>query len=140
MKRHILFLALFFVFFACGGKKEPFKVVEKTYKDGTPMVVRYYASPDKKVLLSETSYYRSGAKKMSGAFKDGKRDGRWKAWFPNGKLWSEGEYVRGEETGIKTVYYENGNKYYSGRLQAGKRVGEWSFWSPEGKLLKKVTY
>ncbi len=140
MKRPILLPALFFVLFACGGKKEPFKVIEQTYQDGAPLVVRYYESPQKKVLLRETDYYHNGAKKMSGAFKDGKRDGLWQAWFPNGQLWSVGEYVKGEETGIKTVYYENGKKYYSGKLQQGKRTGEWYFWDQEGKLLKKVTY
>jgi antitoxin component YwqK of YwqJK toxin-antitoxin module len=140
MNKRTTFVLLLLIAFACQSKHELVKVIEDTYQDGTPYIIRYYQTEKKEVLVKETTYYQSGKKKIEGNFKNGKREGLWRAWFPDGTLWSEGEYREGEEMGLKTVYYENGNKFFSGKIQNGKRKGEWSFWDKEGKLLKKITY
>ena len=140
MKKIASIILLILVTFACESKIEPVKVIEDTYKDGVPYIIRYYKTEKKEVLIKETTYYQSGKKKMEGTFKNGKRDGLWQAWFPDGTLWSEGEYKEGEEMGSKTVYYENGKKFFSGNIKNGQRTGEWSFWNKDGKLLKKITY
>lgn len=140
MKNTSTFILLLSILISCGTKEEPFKVVEETFKDGSPHLIKYYKSKEKKVLVRETIYYESGRKKMEGNYKNGEKTALWKAWFPNGNLWSQATYVDGIENGEKTVYYENGNKYYQGILKDNKRTGEWSFWDPEGKLIKTVTY
>ncbi len=47
---------------------------------------------------------------------DGKQEGVWKDYHDNGKLWSEGSYVKGEKEGTWKHYYRNGkfkeSKYY----------------------------
>ena len=140
MKKTSIILLLFSFFLACGGKQELFKVIEKTFKDGSPHIIKYYQTDEKKNLIKETIYYESGKKKVEGTYSEAKKDGSWTAWFPSGKIWSEAVYSEGVENGLKTVYYDNGNKYYAGNIKEDKRIGEWSFWNKEGKLLKKVNY
>ena len=139
----ILFSGLFsaFVFlFSCNGKKEYYREIEKSYSSGTPHIVNFYESKDKKQLTKQTVYYKNGHKKMEGNFKNGKRDGLWQAWFADGKLWSETNYTEGIENGQKTVYYENGQKYFSGEMKNGKRRGKWTFWKENGEILKEIDY
>ena len=140
MKKISILLLLLGFLISCGGKENYFKVIEETFKDGSPHLIKYYKSKDKKILLKETIYYRSGKKKLEGSYNNTQKSGVWKAWFPNGNLWSQATYINGIENGEKTVYYENGNKYYQGFLKDNKRTGDWSFWDKEGKLLKTVTY
>ena len=46
-----------------------------------------------------TDYYNNGKERMKGVIKEGKREGHWQAWYENGKLWSEAEYVKGINQG-----------------------------------------
>ena len=140
MKNISILLLSISLLLSCGTKEESFKVVEKTFKDGSPHLIKYYKSKEKKTLLREIVYYKSGKKKLEVNYKNAKRTAVWKAWFPNGNLWSQATYIDGVENGEKIVYYENGKKYYQGILKDNKRIGKWSFWDQEGKLLKTVSY
>jgi len=135
----MLFLPMLLIsLLACTTK--PIEIVEQTYPDGTPKTVRYYKSESKEVLLKEILYYEDGQKKMEGAFKKDERTGQWSYWYPDGKLWSQGEYKDGKENGLKTVWHENGQKYYEGKLDYGNGIGVWKFWGKDGKLVKEVDY
>ncbi len=138
MKKIILFAGILFFFVACTHK--PFEVVEETYPDQSPKVVRYYKDETKKLLLSEISYYENGNKRMAGSYKNEKRNGKWSYWYENGKIWSQAYYSEGVENGIKTVWHENGQKYYEGTIKDDKPVGVWKFWDETGKQVKEVDY
>ena len=92
------------------------------------------------------------------------RHGLAKAWFPNGKLESEGTYQYGKKSGTFTFWHENGQvaatgdyrddqpegqwvwwhengqRSAFGRYQEGLLMGEWRWWNDGGKLTKQHIY
>ena len=138
MRKSLHWIVLFLFVLACSPRSYEF--VEESYPDGSPKVVKFYKDEERTRLISEKQLYRDGTTYIEGTYRDGEREGVWKAWHANGQLWSVGEYQGGKENGLKTVYYENGQKYYEGRVEDDERVGVWSFWDQEGKLLKSIDY
>lgn len=120
--------------------REPIAVVELTYDNGTPKLVRFYEKEGDTVPIREIHYYADSAVRMEGNLKDGLRDGDWKYYYDNGNVWSTGHYVNGKENGRKAVYHENGQIYYEGMVKNGQRTGIWRFFDKTGKLLKEVDY
>jgi antitoxin component YwqK of YwqJK toxin-antitoxin module len=49
-------------------------------------------------------------------------------------------YVNGKEEGQYTVYHPNGAVYYTGKYHEGKRVGTWSFYDENEKLVQTQEY
>jgi antitoxin component YwqK of YwqJK toxin-antitoxin module len=138
MKKPLYWFIPLLLILACSPKGHEF--VEETYPDGSPKVVKFYKDEERTVLVSEKQLYRDGTVYIEGTYKNGKREGTWKAWHTNGQLWSVGEYKNGKENGLKTVYHENGQKYYEGPVENDERVGTWSFWNEDGELLKRIDY
>jgi len=136
--KKILFITLLAVIaFGCSQKK----VVESTYDNGNPKVVKYYHKKAGKLILDrEVVYYENKQKKMEGGYKELQRDGQWKAWYENGTLWSEGEYKDGKRNGIGIAYHENGKKYIEGLYREDMRVGTWHFYDTTGVQMKEVNF
>ena len=132
----LFFLFLIIASFACNRARE---VVTESYPDGSKQIVLYYKKSEK-LPFKEIQYYQDGKKKMEGTFKEGKRDGKWFYWYPDGKLWTEGNYEMEIEQGYKVVYHENGQKYYEGNFKDGSRVGVWKFYDTTGALIKQIEY
>jgi antitoxin component YwqK of YwqJK toxin-antitoxin module len=84
-------------------------------------------------------YYNNGKERMKGAIKEGKREGLWQAWYENGNLWSEAEYVKGVNHGKSVTYFENGKIRYEGLFENGSKKGEWKYYDESGKLVKTIT-
>lgn len=78
--------------------------------------------------------------RMEGELLDGKREGPWASFFPNGGIRSRITFKGGMEEGPTEVYHDNGMTYYTGQYRAGVTVGEWTFYDPQGKELKRVVY
>lgn len=85
-----------------------------------------------------TDYYNNGKEKMKGNIKNGLRDGLWQAWYENGNLWSEAEYLKGINHGKSVTYFENGKIRYEGKFDNGKKVGEWKYYDEAGNLVKTI--
>ncbi len=137
MKRILVITILALISFGCSEKK----VVDQTYENGNPRVVKYYhQKADKLVLDREVVYYENKQKKMEGSYKNLQRDGLWKAWYENGIIWSEGEYKDGKRNGKGISYHENGKKYIEGIYRDDMRVGPWHFYDTSGILLKEVNF
>ena len=49
-----------------------------------------------------------------GDFRDGKKHGPWKLYYPNGQLKSEATFHEGLYTGYYCSYHENGAKKFEG--------------------------
>ena len=45
-----------------------------------------------------------------GYYKNGKKDGLWEYWYPEGQMRSEENYENGIENGVTTCWYQNGQK------------------------------
>jgi antitoxin component YwqK of YwqJK toxin-antitoxin module len=133
-------LTLLIVFLgSCGNKKTT--VVESTYPDQTPKVVKTYKGKgEDKELIAQKTFYPGNKVQMEGTFKDNKRDGRWIYYHSNGKPWSEGFFRNGKANGKRITYYENGNILYEGYYKDDKRVGKWRFFDENGKLVRTVDF
>jgi len=137
MKKILLITLLAAIVFGCAEKK----VVEATYENGNPRIVKYYNKKSGELVLNrEIVYYENKQKKMEGPYKEHQRDGEWKAWYENGTLWSEGEYKDGKRNGPGIAYHENGKKYIEGLYRDDRRVGSWRFYDTTGVLVKEVNF
>ena len=136
MKKVFLFLAVVMAFASCTAKLDE-KVVE-TYPDGKTMKVQYCNR--KGDCVKEAELYETGAVRMEGEMKGEKRNGEWKAYFPDGRVQSVGTFVNGLRTGKATVWQENGNLLQEGYYKEGQHVGKWKFYDEQGNLLKEVDY
>lgn len=66
--------------------------------------------------------------------------GPYKAWYPNGVLGSEENYVRGKASGKATYRWGSGHKQASGTYKDGVRDGWWAFWDKNGVKAGRVQY
>ena len=136
MKKVLLFFAVMFAIASCTAQLTE-KVVE-TYPDGKTSKMQYF---DKQgVCVKEVEYYESGQVKMEGGMKGEKREGEWKAYFPDGRVQSIGTFVDGLRTGVATVWQENGNLLQEGFYKEGRHCGKWKFYDEQGDLIKEVDY
>jgi antitoxin component YwqK of YwqJK toxin-antitoxin module len=76
--------------------------------------------------------YEGGGKRESGQFREGKRDGTWFRWHPNGKIdaitvWDNGKPVSFE------AWHDNGQKWEEGSFVDGFKQGMWSRWHVNGQ-------
>ena len=122
--------------FACNTPLKE-EVVE-TYDDGAKAKVRLY---DKKgECKHEIEYYETGVVKMEGDMIGEKREGEWKAFFPDGKVQSEGVFENGIRVGKATIYYENGNVFKEGYYKNGSQTGKWTTYDEQGYVLGVKDY
>ena len=86
--------------------------------------------------------YKDGAGRalMEGQMLDGRRQGVWTSYLPNGRVQSRNVFENGVLNGVTTVFHENGVLYYSGNQRKGKPFGEWKFYDNQGILAKTVVY
>ncbi len=71
----------------------------------------------------ETSWYRNtGKKHHEGYFRDGKRVGRWVAWYLGGEVADDGQYLAGEKNGLWQQWWEGGPMYRTVEFEAGDPV------------------
>ena len=72
--------------------------------------------------------------KMSeGNYKDGKLDGLWVEWHPNGQKRAEINYKNGKQNGLETCWHENGQKWSEGNIKDGKLDGLQESWHENGR-------
>ena len=55
------------------------------------------------------------------------RQGRFEAYYPDGKLASEGEYRDGKEHGPWKDYHPDGRLAAEGDYESGQKIGEWKY-------------
>lgn len=66
--------------------------------------------------------------------------GKWKMYYPGGKIKSEGEYKDGKRTGKWLFYYINGSLEQEGSYNKGKPDGSWIWYHVNGKTLREEYY
>lgn len=92
-------------------------------------------------------YDSLGNKFGEGNYKNGKQDGEWVYYYPNGKIKGKGTFLNGNENeigssgvprngrkGIWMFYFENGNKESEGNFENGKRDGKYISYFTTGKI------
>jgi antitoxin component YwqK of YwqJK toxin-antitoxin module len=77
---------------------------------------------------------------VSGAFRDGLRQGTWTHYFPDGQVRLVQNWDRGRLHGREQVWAENGQLVTDGYHARGNQVGEWTFWHDNGALSVRSTH
>ena len=71
---------------------------------------------------------------QKGYYKDGKKDGEWIVYYPNGKIKSKAIYRNNRIYGSVISYYPNGNIQEKGVWKGNKWVGEYFYYYENGKI------
>jgi antitoxin component YwqK of YwqJK toxin-antitoxin module len=71
---------------------------------------------------------------------NGKREGYWEFYYPNGKLRKKGNLVNDNRHGYWEAYYSNGQLISKGNYVNGKREGYWEEYWSGGQLESKGNY
>jgi antitoxin component YwqK of YwqJK toxin-antitoxin module len=145
----ILILGFIVCFTACNKKPKPVFAIDSpqgeivaSYNDTLPQIIFFYKLDEngKKTQekIGEAYYYENKQEYVGGGLKDGKREGKWYAFFRDGSVQTEAFYVDGKEHGAYNVYRENGKPLYKGHYNNGICDGTWYIYDEDGKLTKKI--
>lgn len=73
-------------------------------------------------------------------YKDGKLDGLYREWYPNGQLFYEKTYKDGQLDGLYRRWYSNGQLWDECTFKDGKLDGISREWYPNGRLSFEYTH
>lgn len=82
-----------------------------------------------------TGIYSSGEKLVENTFTDGKREGVFKQWWPNGNYRYLFNYVNDKMQGNQWVFFPSGKKREAGHYLHGEKEGLQRIWDENGKLV-----
>ena len=129
------------------------KMAEGKFTNQIKDSIWHYFSDVDGVLIAEENYFagdlngksisyfpESGITAELIEYKDGKKDGLFLKYFPNGKLLSEGIFINDQLEGSFTVYYSDGSIELKGDYKAGRKIGNWSYYNEEGLQLTEDEY
>jgi antitoxin component YwqK of YwqJK toxin-antitoxin module len=68
-------------------------------------------------------------------YDNGKADGVWKVWFPNGKQKTQVSFKQGNKDGLSTEWTDKGEKRIELNFADNKYDGQATFWLPDGKKI-----
>jgi len=86
-------------------------------------------------------YYLDGKLKSEGSYKDGKKTGKWIFYFSNGKIEQTGNYDKnGKFSGMWKWYYENGNILRTEEFKRGIEEGYLEEFAIDGSIITKGEY
>jgi antitoxin component YwqK of YwqJK toxin-antitoxin module len=138
MKRSTVYGIFFLLFlYSC----EPNWAVVSRYPEGEKKVVQeYYIENSDTIYTYQKMLAEDGKIKMEGALVNGKRNGLWKSYYPNGVTWSETSFRNGIADGETRTYYKNGNLRYDGANKNGEKMGEWNWYDSSGVFIKSVKF
>ncbi len=127
---NLLFLSLSLLILACGGEQKD--------KNENGEVVD--PSKVKTSGIKRTYHQSTGKLKLVVNVVDGKREGLEKAYYADGTIDCETEYLHNKKHGTEKKYYGSGKLYRIRQYEDGKRTGtEKRFWE-SGTQMAEVNY
>ena len=81
-----------------------------------------------------------GRKTSEYSFTNGKKNGLYRNWHQNGKLYKEYTYINDKIHGLFRTWYDNGKLQEQVNYINGEMDGEYLFYSGNGVLMKKIVY
>ena len=120
---------------------------KKSFQNKLGKCLIYYRVMSRKYIIYQEKnkgrLYDANSKKLLyiGEFLNGKKNGKGKEYYENGKLKFEGEFLKGKRNGKGKEYYENGKltfegKYLNGEKKEGKEYYKDGHLKFEGEYLK----
>ena len=113
----------------------------KKFQNKLGIDIHYYKELSGKELRVETNGIRKEYKLntnvliFEGEYLNGKKNGKGKEYYENGKLKFEGEYLNGEKNGKGKEYDENGKIKYEGEYLDDEKNGNGKEYYRNGKLM-----
>jgi antitoxin component YwqK of YwqJK toxin-antitoxin module len=86
------------------------------------------------------AWFPNGKLESEGTYQHGKKSGTFTFWHENGQVASTGEYLDDKAEGQWVWWHENGQRSAYGRYEDGQLTGEWRWWNEGGKLTKQHVY
>ena len=114
-----------FKFYHITSSKQPV-IIKTFFKNSDSLLVQFYTL--------------KGEIETEGVLKGRKRIGKWKYFFPDGKVMSEENYKDGKLEGEQLVYYPGGKITERAIYKNGLKHGIISKYSNKGILIEEVTY
>ncbi|MGB8492568.1 MAG: hypothetical protein WCE64_16060 [Bacteroidales bacterium] len=110
------------------------------YRDSVPVGVHRQFNADGKVINS--FIYNDNGLLLSEGIVDegGKYNGKWKDYYPGGKVLDEGQYTGSRRTGVWKFYDESGKLEQTGSFNNGRPDGSWKWYYDSGALLREEEY
>jgi antitoxin component YwqK of YwqJK toxin-antitoxin module len=84
--------------------------------------------------------YHGGRAKEVGMYVDGKRDGAWTHWQPDGQLAAKMHFRNGTPVGTWTSWFSDDAKWQQQTYVDGRREGMWIEWWPSGERKEQRMY
>ncbi len=125
---------------ACNSAYQGRKVMAFFPNGQVKRVVIYNIKGSDSTAIAEEHYHSTGELKMKGPLKNNQRHGKWKSWFTDGTLWSEGTFDNGLRIDSAISYFPNGKVSMRGFYRQGKMVGVWKVYNEAGVLTGEKEY
>lgn len=84
--------------------------------------------------------YKTAAKVEEGKYKDNRKEGLWKKYWPSGKIKNEINYKIGKPNGDYSVYYNNGQLEESGTWNKNKNTGDFKRFYENGNKQQEFVF
>ncbi|MGB0891385.1 MAG: toxin-antitoxin system YwqK family antitoxin [Flavobacteriaceae bacterium] len=114
-----------------------FKFYDVTHSN-FPTAIKEFSSGSKSAYVK--FYTVKGKLRSEGKMIGRERSGKWKYYFPTGKIFSEEFYKNGKLDGEIKNYYSNGKLTSISNYIQGKKNGAFKKFSNEGVLIEQVLY
>lgn len=153
MKHNHIYIFCAFIYLLSFGKLANAQVsIDKDYR--TKAV--YF--PQSKQLKSKSMYYfdywsekeiwdgtytewdEQGNVLVEGNYKEGKKDGQWNYYHPNGLLQSSSQWQNGLQQGIYITYNKKGDKTSEGYFRNGLKDGVFISYYPDDKIKTRIPF
>jgi len=110
------------------------------YRNKVPVGIHREYGPDGKVI-NAFIYNDVGTLSSEGIVDEaGNRNGRWKDFYPDGKVKAEGTYTDNRQTGSWKFYNNSEKVEQTGFFNNGRPDGIWKWYYPNGALLREEEY
>jgi hypothetical protein len=95
---------------------------------------------DKKFSGHVYGLYQNGDSLFSGSYLNGKEEGIFKKWYPNGQLVETRIYIDGNKEGFHQGWWENGAKKFEYHFLNAEHDGELKEWNKNGQAYRFFHY
>jgi len=110
------------------------------YRNGIPVGVHREYGKDGKI--TNAFIYNDNGLLLSEGIVDegGKRNGKWKDFYPDGKTQNEGQFSDNRRSGVWKFYNMKGKLEQTGNYKNGRPDGSWKWYYDDGQLLREEEY
>ncbi len=110
------------------------------YRNKIPVGIHREYGPDGKV--SNSRIYNDNGLLLSEGIVDeaGNKTGKWKDFYPSGKVQAEGQYSDNRKSGLWKFYDESEKGEQTGSFNNGRPEGMWKWYYESGTLLREEEY